>query len=293
MKVQFLDPLDFADLWFALIVMLVISVSLFLFSCWFVRKLQLKGGLIFASGVTLCIVLFGKFLLDSRWILFVMPFQAAVIYSNFLPLLSALLIGVIWQSKNIPRWRRIILVTAVIILAFRVSFNIITVQTPDCWEVWDEQVCLQTSQSTCSAAAAATLLEHYGIKSSEGEMARLSLTGEWGTCLHGLYRGLRIKTKKTPFHVSVRAADVDNLQNKVTLPVILNVRLDKRVAEKDPRYANEWGWQLGVIHTVVLFRFAENGLVEIGDPGTGREFWDIQALQDLWYGEYISLESSP
>jgi hypothetical protein len=30
--------------------------------------------------------------------------------------------------------------------------------------------------------------------------------------------------------------------------------------------------------------------VDIGEPGVGREFWDAQAIRDLWHGEYICLE---
>ncbi|MHC4186912.1 MAG: cysteine peptidase family C39 domain-containing protein, partial [Planctomycetota bacterium] len=157
--------------------------------------------------------------------------------------------------------------------------------------VWDGSVCLQTSQSSCSAAAAATLLKYFGIASSEEEMAQLCLTSEWGTCLHGLYRGLSIKTEVKPIHVKVRSANLNQLQKNVTLPAILNVRLDKAVAQRDPRYSNDWGWRIGVNHTVVLFGFKSNGLIEVGDPGTGREFWDMQALCDLWHGEYIILES--
>ncbi|MHC4757790.1 MAG: cysteine peptidase family C39 domain-containing protein [Planctomycetota bacterium] len=291
MKLRFLNPLEFADIWIALAVMIIISILFFLFSCRIARRLSKTSVFIFAAVTTLCIVLFAKFLLDSRWILVLLPFQASVIYGNFLGPLSAILIGIIWQDKKIPRWRRILVMVTIAALAFRLSFRILTVEPPNCLNVWAGSVCLQTSQSSCSAASAATLLQHYRIKSSEEEMTRLCLTSDWGTCLHGLYRGLRIKTDDEPFQVKVKSADLNQMQKDVLLPAILNVRLDKEVAERDPRYSNDWGWRVGVTHTVVIFGFNPDGLIDMGDPGTGREFWDMQALRDLWHGEYIILES--
>ncbi|MHC4187402.1 MAG: resistance to Congo red protein, partial [Planctomycetota bacterium] len=137
MKLHFLNPLDFADLWIALVVMVIVSILLFLFSCRIARKSSQRGRFLFAAVVTVCIVLFAKFLLDSRRILILVPFHSVVIYGNLLPPLSALLVGIIWQEKKIPHWRRILVIIIIAVLAFRFSFNILTVEPPSCLNVWD------------------------------------------------------------------------------------------------------------------------------------------------------------
>lgn len=120
-------------------------------------------------------------------------------------------------------------------------------------------------------------------------MARLCLTSERGTLLHGMYRGLRIKTKDTQYHVVVHSTDLQSLRNDVELPVILYVKLTSKVNKQDPRYSEKWGWFVGINHTIVLFGFTEDGRVDIGDPGMGREYWDIKSLEDLWHGQYACL----
>jgi hypothetical protein len=90
--------------------------------------------------------------------------------------------------------------------------------------------------------------------------------------------------------VETGSTNLTKLRKNVSIPAILNVELTRHVANTDPRYAKEWGWKLGIPHTVVLFGIDSNQRVDIGDPGVGREFWDVQALRDLWHGEYITLK---
>jgi hypothetical protein len=231
--------------------------------------------------------------LDSRWLLAVLPFQAAIIYANWLGPLAAILAGILWKGTGKAVWRRLLFVVPCLLVAFYFPFRLMTGHTPECANLWwVNRVCLQTSQATCSPAAAATLLKYRGIDTIEEEMARLCLTRKNGTYLHGLYRGLRIKTQGTGFRVLVRSTDLARLRSEVDLPVILNVMLTEAVHRRDPRYAKDWGWRVDVPHTVVVFRFTDDGRVRIGDPGVGREHWDLQALRDLWHGEYVCLEKT-
>jgi hypothetical protein len=269
--------------------MVVVSAALFSLACRLVGKLSRRARLAFAAIITAAIAIFSLFLLDSRRLLVILPFQAAIIYANFLLPLSAILAAVLWSTRT-PVWRRLLLISVCILLASRFAFGAITVRTPECIDSWDGSVCLQSNHSTCSPAAAATLLACHGIDTTEQEMARLCLTGKHGTYLHGLYRGLRIKTRRTPLRAAVRSTDLTHLRNDVDLPVILNVRLTSKVACRDLRYARDWNWRIGVTHTVVLFGFTDDERVDIGEPGVGREFWHVQALRDLWHGEYICLE---
>jgi len=278
-----------ADLLLAVVVMAAISTALFFLVYRVAGKLSARAKLALAAIVTVTIAVFSLLLLDSRRLLVILPFQAAIIYANFLLPLSAILAAVLWSTRT-PAWRRLLLIFLCILLASRYAFGVMTVRTPECIDAWDDNVCLQSSHSTCSPAAAATLLACHGISITEEEMARLCLTGKHGTYLHGLYRGLRIKTRGTPLQVAVRSTDLAHLKNDVELPVILNVRLTRKVARRDLRYAADWNWQVGITHTVVLFGFTDDDRVDIGEPGVGREFWDVQALRDLWHGEYVCLE---
>ena len=57
--------------------------------------------------------------------------------------------------------------------------------------------CAQTSNDSCSAAAAVMLLHAHGIPATEAEMARLCLTrAGQGTTPLGLYRGLALKARE-------------------------------------------------------------------------------------------------
>lgn len=150
----------------------------------------------------------------------------------------------------------------------------------------------QTSESSCSAASAASILAHAGIRATETELARLSLTRSSGTPMLGVYRGLRQKTAGTNWGVSVLSrATLSELREACQSgPVLLSVGLDRWQRGYDPRYVTEWGWTPGKRHAVVLFGFLPEGKIDIGDPSVGREKWDEKALTVLWNGEGLQLK---
>ncbi len=277
------------DLWIALIVMLIVSTMLLLLTDRVLNKASFRTKQIFAAVVVVTIFIFGLFLYDSHFLLTLLPFQSVVLYGNFSLPLSAILAAVLWKVKQIPPWRRKIAIVCCLSFGAYLNFASITSKPPHCANLWDDNVCLQSSRLTCSPAAAATILMHHGIKSNEEEMANLCLTDKRGTPLHGLYRGLRIKTKPTAYSIQTGSTNLTKLTNNISMPAILNVELTRRVANSDPRYAKKWGWKVGIPHTVVLFGIDSKQRVDIGDPGVGREFWGVQALRDLWHGEYITL----
>ncbi|HTJ00760.1 MAG TPA: cysteine peptidase family C39 domain-containing protein [Dongiaceae bacterium] len=114
---------------------------------------------------------------------------------------------------------------------------------------WDNQVCLQSSESSCGPAAAATLLRLYGKPATELELAREAHTTRRGTenwylsralCRHGL-----------PVNCVITALGAQN----VHVPAIAGVRL--------PQAANNG-------HFIALL--AQNGdKFVVGDPLQGRE----------------------
>jgi len=158
---------------------------------------------------------------------------------------------------------------------------------------WSDVVCPQTTDATCSAASATTLLHTVGIAASESEIARLCLTRREGTTMLGAYRGLRRKTEGTPFYVRVlTGTDLRALWQIVGDggPVLLSVGIDYwQRGHIDPRYESLWGWTPGKRHAIVLFGFLPDGKLDIGDPSIGREQWKSEALSILWHGDALQI----
>jgi hypothetical protein len=164
-------------------------------------------------------------------------------------------------------------------------------EAPTCKNEWEGKVCLQTTRTTCSAAAAATLLRQFGVRSGEQEMADLCLTRH-GTTWKGIYRGLTIKTDETPWNVEVFEATLADLRSNLIGPAILNVEL-RPDAFADVRYQTEWGWIPGTPHSVVFLKVTERGGFLMADPSVGQEEWSAEDVALLWTGEGMRLVPRP
>jgi len=135
----------------------------------------------------------------------------------------------------------------------------------------DKGVCMQTTPKTCGAASLVTLLDRWGIKTDEREMARLSLTSEReGTNPLRMARALIEKTKDEGLKVDLVKLDWEGLK-KVRKPCIVDTRLTYLVN-----------------HVVVLFNAIEKE-VEIGDPLEGRVVWSKKEFLERWTGYTILL----
>jgi hypothetical protein len=162
-------------------------------------------------------------------------------------------------------------------------------KVPHCGNVWDaDGICHQTTDVTCSPAAAATLLRLHGIAATEQEMSELCLTRK-GTSWPGLYRGLKHKTAGTKWDVQVIDCSADELPSYADQPLILSVGLEHN-ARVDANFSKEYGWQPGVNHSVLLLNTAGNEL-RIADPSqpVALETWDRETLGLLWRGLAIRL----
>jgi hypothetical protein len=121
---------------------------------------------------------------------------------------------------------------------------------------WSRDVCLQTSESSCGPACAATLLRKFGITATEKEIAAASLTSRNGTENWYLARALRARGLNVQFVFS------PDLKNPWPYPAIAGVRL----AESG-----------GTGHFIaVLDRIGDEYV--IGDPITGKS---VQSQSDL------------
>ncbi len=125
---------------------------------------------------------------------------------------------------------------------------------------WKGDVCLQSSESSCGPAAAATLLHHFGIDASELEIAQASFTTRRGT--ENWYLLRTIHQHGLDLHYAVVSPGLEN----ILVPSIAGVRLN--LAQNTGHFIT------------VLARDGEKFVV--GDPLNGREVLSREELQDRY-----------
>lgn len=224
-------------------------------------------------------------LTPARWI----PFAGIVLLANAIPPGAAYFAGAVSARRDLSKRRRVALCAALLLTAGFALVRPLLRTPPPVREHWTRDgVALQSSSASCSPCAAATLLRHYGVESGEEELVALCLTNRRGTTAPGLYRGLKLTTRNTPWDVEVIESDVDALLAEDRWPALLLVKLP-RDADVDPRYEREWGWTPGVGHAVVLFGRVGADRLDVGDPAVGREQWTVDDLRVLWQGRGLRL----
>lgn len=228
------------------------------------------------------------YLRHSLWPAKILPFSNVMVLGDPDPWLAAVLIGAGAALMPGRATRRSVLLVPLAVTGLWGSYGGFFLPMPHLGgDNWTGSVCRQTSQATCAPAAAATLLWANGIESSEAEMAYLGLTTVDGTSTRGIYRALKLKTRDTKFDVKPFFGTIDDLCD-LDAPVMLFVRLDPK-PDTDPRYEEKWGWHPGVPHVVVLYGCRGDNVFIMGDPATGPEFWNRDAIKTLWHGEGIRL----
>jgi hypothetical protein len=279
-----------ADIWVGLAIMTLLDVALAALA------LKLRVGrralLALAAGTVVAIILFVIFLFDNLRLALLLPFSNLVVVGNWMPPLACFLAGLAWRLTPRPAWRRRLIVIALVGICFWKSYGWFLEAPPETEDNWDEGVCLQTSQYTCSAASAATILRYCGVRTSETEMARLCLTRRWGTSSWGLYRGMKLKACNTSCRVQVFTGPLDSLLNSPDLALLI-CGLPRGQLPPDPRYVTEWGWTPGVLHGVCYLRAEQYGAYLMADPEVGLDFWSREDLEVLWTGLGIRIHHDP
>ena len=245
------------------------------------------------------------------WIVQWIPLPSVIILANWFPPLLGALAAVVWLRLETPIpddaseedaeaihqsavFRRLPVMTLIVVAAAYSVTYFVPKQPPACGDKWQQPVpplrwpvCLQTTPHTCSAAAAATILNALGMETSEQEMAELCLTKS-GTTWLGLYHGLSTKLLGTKLRVEFFKGDMETLQQfSAEHPVLLCCRLDAEAAAELPKYENN-GWIPETAHSVVYFG-AVNGLHVVGDPSMGYEIWEFEDMKTLWTGEGLRI----
>ncbi|MCE9528827.1 MAG: hypothetical protein K8R36_22505 [Planctomycetales bacterium] len=277
------------DLVWGFVLISALAVALFLITAKLARQLSSKAltslAVIVVAGLLLYIRSIWYDVRLANWL----PFSNLIVLGNWLPLFAALLAGITWQKTRECYWRQFGSAGALACTAMYALVSPVLGTAPRCEDRWDWMgTCLQTTDYTCSAASAATLLKSHGIQASEQEMAQLCLTRH-GTSWQGLYRGLKLKTVGTKWDVEVVACSRQELP-KLKGPMIISVGLDS-TASGDTDFTREFGWVPGVNHSVVLTGFTSYGSATIADPTQelSREQWDDDMLKVLWRGYAIRL----
>jgi hypothetical protein len=268
-----------------------LSVAIFALTYRLLRKrskrfLDFMAAVIVLLGFAYVYLVWGQL-----WIVEWIPLPSVIVLANWFPLLLGALAAVVWlRLEPATVWRRLpMLIVIMAAGAYSVMYFIPT-RPPECRNQWARPlpplrwpVCLQTTPNTCSAAAAATILNTLGVHTSEQEMARLCLTRS-GTTWLGLYHGLATKLLDEGYSIEFFKADSTKLTDLTTDgPLLLCCMLDEDVARLVPNYVNEGGWIPGQAHSVVYFgQIGDDHIV--GDPSNGYETWTTRELNHLWTG---------
>ena len=133
-------------------------------------------------------------------------------------------------------------------------------------------VCRQTSDYSCGAAAASTLLAQLGIQSDEREMAvRCGTNALAGTDEFAVCRGLRRKLAGTGWAVDLIRSDWESLQRQ-RLPVMATVKLSFLID-----------------HWVVVLEISDDHVV-VGDPLQGKVRRSKQEFLANWRKVLVTIE---
>lgn len=250
----------------------------------------------FAVVLVLLTVAYVQYVWGQLWIVRWIPLPSVIVLSNWFPLILGALAATVWlRLAPASVMRRIPVIAAMIAAGAYSVFYFIPQTPPTCENQWADpvpplpwRVCLQTTKHTCSAAAAATILDTLGIQTTEQEMAHLCMTRR-GTTWLGLYHGLSTKLLGTKFKVEFFETDLEGLQQlETSAPLLLCCELDPTVAEAIPEYVSEGGWIPGTAHSVVYFGTLRRRHI-VGDPSRGYEAWTTEDLGLLWTGTGLKI----
>lgn len=277
------------DIYVGLAILAAATVFIFVAVVRITRSWSRRSCDLAAVAIVLAMFAYIRLAWYAVWVAEWLPVSNLIVVGNWLPLFAGLLGAIVWRRLGVENRRRGLVLAALGITAGYSALHPLLGETPRCDNLWTRDgVCIQSNRTSCTAAAAATLLTVHGIQTNEQEMADLCLTRD-GTTWLGLFRGLKLKTQGTPWDVQVVACDARNLR-EFEGPVVLRVGLDAST-NADVAYQTEYGWTPGVTHSVVLFGFEADRYALIGDPtpGIGRERWTTDELAVLWRGQGMCL----
>ena len=174
------------------------------------------------------------------------------------------------------RNRRAVLITVVILFLVVVQQTFWHLGKPSIYSykgTMVDGVCRQSSFETCGAAAMTTLLNAMGIRTTEGEMAGLSMTEPgMGISPHQAAYGLQQKLRQLgrPERVALMVPEIKELRH-IAKPFLAGVKFSSRTN-----------------HMVCVLETNEEFVV-VGDPiSSGRKKWPWKRFEGFWSGIVIT-----
>jgi len=293
------------DLYIGILIMTALSGVMFALTMLVTRRapMWVVDGL--AALDVIAIAVYARWIWEDTFIGRLLPYSNLIIISNWFPLAAGMLAGLVWRrigdnpakflglgSLEFGSRPRKLLAAAVLFAAGLFSMVWPMLGTPpECGNDWEGDICMQTTPSTCSPAAAATLLQFYGVYANEQEMADLCLTRR-GTSWKGLFRGLTLKGAGAGRRADVAEVSAEELVAGFSEPCILQCELEIGSDPDDFAYQMD-GWVPGQPHSLVLLdvqHHPEVGeLFWIADPSNRLEVWSRRNLVKLWHGQILRL----
>ncbi|TFH12958.1 MAG: hypothetical protein E4H02_12690 [Lentisphaerales bacterium] len=281
-EAEFPEAVHRRTLWTGIAAIVGLSALLFIMGYWISRRVghRIRNVLLvvtFVLGVT-----YVWLARDSGWQLRLMPGVNGMMYGKWLMPIICFAAGLLTSFSKIRRSHRAVLISLLVCVSSLDFISAAALSRPVTSDRYDDWVTLQSSEATCSPAACATLLQLSGILVSEQDMVRACLTTSRGTSWQGMYRGLSLLVANDCHVGAKKYSSVDEMP----LPAIINAEL-RSTKDEYKRYHEEWGWEPGEPHTVVVFRTEDDDGLLLADAAVGLELWDRRALDVLWNGEAL------
>jgi hypothetical protein len=262
---------------------------------WLLRKRSAVSGVI---GILALLLVAAGFCVERRedWAWRLMPlFGANFVFLTNLSLAGVtVLFGLMWVAASDKRERRRAIwfglpLFAVAIWSYVWYFEPLP-QGID-GQVDAKGFCRQSAQESCSAASAVMLFHHNGVRVTEREMAELCLTRAGkGTPPAGLYRGIATKAAMYGLRPQVLRLSQPEELRSLRGTAIINVGLKADTPSNIAAKMQEYGWNVGAWHTVVVTGTDATGQwIHVADPTNGLERWPADELRHLWSGDTLIL----
>ena len=218
-----------------------------------------------------------------------LPHTALIVLANWHPLMGSFFAGMYLASRRIGRLRRLIIGPGTLLLAGYSILAPVLGRAPVCEPSQaNGPLISQTTPYTCSAAAAASLLQLHGIAATESEMAELCLTRD-GTHWMGVYRGLKMMTQESAWDVVVQPFSREAVMMLNESPAVLsiNINTDLINTSEDHGFCGHAG------HSVLALGSRGNIEVMVFDPAPayGIECWNEELLSWVSGGVILRLVS--
>lgn len=271
----------------AIVLITSLTVLAYFAGCRLGRSVSRNRSYLFAEALAFSLIFAWCFTGSLGWARTI-PVSGVVYWSNLMPIFLGFSTGLARGVPGLDRWHRPMTVgtlglIAVAHLLMPIARPLIS-PTHVVTSQWKDGVCLQSEESTCGAAAAATLLSLKGIPSTEQEMIRFCLTSRQGTEPLGVYRGLKIASSRLGRDARVASADPDEWLTKKQLPNVALIRFDQSKS-------GSVRWLLGPRgegHAIVVLGF-EDGHWLLADPAVGRIRWNDSDFRRRFTGDAIYL----